>query len=83
MPIIPMPEPVDDTFLHYCVNCVDFRSQQRGTFAYDVAKWERGLGHWAISPVFPVIEEFFTWAKENGWKYHKLTHMFVLSKTFE
>lgn len=69
--------------ISYCINCVEASSNYRGTFAYDEQLLEWGFGHWAISPIFSKVEGFYAWAKEEGFLYHRLGEMLVMSREFE
>lgn len=68
--------------IHYCINCVDATTERRGNFAYDVNLAERGLGLFAISPIFDTVDEFYSWAKGQGYIFHSTRHPFVMSKDF-
>ncbi len=67
--------------IHYCVNCIDVCSGTKGTFAYDVGLMSR-CGMVAISPIFEDVMQFYLWAKGQGFRYHNLTQMFVLTREF-
>lgn len=68
--------------LHYCVECTDEGSKVIGTFAYDTEPYKRGLGHWAVGPVFSDLEEFYTWAKTKGFLYHTYGRGYVMVREF-
>lgn len=69
--------------ISYAINCLDQMSGAHGTFAYDEVRWQMGLGHYAISPVFKSVEGFYAWAKASGFHYHKINHLFCLTRSFE
>jgi hypothetical protein len=58
-------------------------SGESGTFAYDELLWFKGIGHFAISPVFQSVESFYVWAKEQGFVYHKKGYMLTMTREFE
>lgn len=66
----------------YCVGCRDERSGDVGTFAYDELLWNKGLGHFAISPVFQSVDSFYAWSKSQGFVYHKCGYMLTMSREF-
>ena len=70
------------TEITYCVECKDERSGEVGTFAYDELLWNKGLGHFAISPVFDSVDSFYNWGKSQGFHYHKCGHMLTMSRDF-
>ncbi len=69
--------------INYCVNCVEAATGVRGTFAYDEQLYEWGFGHWSISPIFNRVESFYAWAKDEGFLYHRLGELFVMTREFE
>ena len=69
--------------ISYCINCLDQLSRTRGTFAYDEGYYSMGLGHYAISPVFDSVDDFYFWGREEGFTYHKLGTLFGMSRNFE
>ncbi len=49
----------------YCIQCVDLSTGKTGDFAYDPSK-----GHYAITPVFDDLGEFYSWCKQHQFYYH-------------
>jgi hypothetical protein len=66
--------------LHYCIQCTDKQSGNVATFAYDKQRFDCGNGFYAISPLFACVSEFFTWAKEQGWKSDQYGLGFTMTK---
>jgi len=69
--------------ISYCIYCIDSRTGERGHFAYDDDRYLQMHEHLAISPIFKHLDEFYAWARAEGFPYHKLKAMFVLCRDFE
>jgi hypothetical protein len=78
--MLPLFEGMDD--LEYCIGCQDMGSGEIGTFAYSATLCAEGAGLWAISPVFDNVDDFYSWAKQLGFRYHSMKGSFVLTKIF-
>jgi hypothetical protein len=53
--------------LHYCCQCTDKTTGKTGCFAYDAKKHIPGERFEAISPIFPSLVEFFSYARKLGY----------------
>jgi hypothetical protein len=47
----------------YCIQCRDITSGKIGSFLFERTE----AGRSAISPVFESLQDFFIWARQNGW----------------
>lgn len=75
---LPLVEDLDT--ISYAINCVDESSGKRGTFVYDQGLYDKGMGMWAISPLFQDIGNFYQWTKVKGFVHHRQGEMLVISR---
>lgn len=66
----------------YCINCTEASTGAVGTFAYDDLLFLSGLGHFAIGKVCSTVEEFYEWAKSEGFLYFDTKNNFVMLRDF-
>lgn len=66
----------------YCINCTDVATGAVGTFAFDESLFMSGLGHFAISPIFEFVGDFYDWCKSEGFVYFDTKQNFVMLREF-
>jgi hypothetical protein len=54
--------------LYYVCQCTDKHTGKIGCFSYDITSHIAGKGFTANSPIFQNLQEFYYWAKLQGWK---------------